>query len=196
MFSLFGSTAWCLSQLDIYASLALNSRLLQIANVYLGCYSRLNHYDVWLNTPHAGPPNVSHMWHRDMGDHSMLSAFILVNDVTVQNGAFFYVLGSQPGGRLADLDAPSVHDGRAPRSNDEQMRTAVPESQWFMAAAPAGTVIFADTRGYHKGGAVSCGQRLQFMSFYSRPDYYRPPRVLFTRSALRGCGPLQRWAAR
>jgi hypothetical protein len=196
MYSLRGAAAWEVTRSDAQARIALNPRVLQIVNDYLQCYARLNHYDVWLNTPNPGEPTGSQLWHRDDGTHSMVKMYVLLNDVTIQNGAFVYVLGSHPGGPLSAIEVPSVHDGRTLRSEDDATRGTAPDAEWFTAGGPPGTVILADTRGYHKGGYVRAGWRVQLTSFYTRRDYYRPPRVIFRRSGLLHRCVSQRWALR
>lgn len=196
MYSLRGSAAWEVTRPDEQARLALNPRALQIVDDYLQCYARLNHYDVWLNTPNPGEPTGSQLWHRDDGSHSMMKMYILLNDVTIQNGAFVYLLGSHPGGPLSTIEVPSVHDGRTLRSDDDATRRAASDGEWFTASGPAGSVILADTRGFHKGGYVLGGWRTQLTSFYTRRDYYRPPRVIFRRSGLPNRCASQRWALR
>lgn len=177
MLCLYGLRQWRIDQPDVFARAALNRRVLQIANTYLGCFARLYHYDAWLNYPHTGQASGSQLWHRDTGAHSFLKVFVLINDVTAENGAFYYVLGSHPRGPLYEIEASSIDDGRAPRTDDRQMRLAAPDADWFEASGPSGTVIFADTRGYHKGGDLKSGHRLQLTSFYTRRDYERPPKV-------------------
>jgi hypothetical protein len=53
-----------------------------------------------------------------------------------------------------------------PRVEEEAMDTCVPREQWRTITGPAGTVVFADTAGYHRGGFVERGTRLALMCHY------------------------------
>lgn len=154
---------------DIFSRIALDPTILSIANAYLRTYSRLTRYNVWLNLPSAGDPKTSQLWHRDYGDGVMLKMFLLVSPVSKENGAFSYIPGTQLGGRRRNLDPPVIYEvGNRQRTLDEQMRQVIPESEWRTPTGGAGTVIFADTSGFHKGGFVQSGRRLLFKAYYTR----------------------------
>jgi hypothetical protein len=154
---------------DVFSRIALDPTILSIANAYLRTYSRLTRYNVWLNLPSGDDPKTSQLWHRDYGDSLMLKMFLLVSPVNKENGAFSYVPGTQQGGRRENLDPPVIFElGDRRRTLDEQMRLVVPESEWVTPIGGPGTVIFADTSGFHKGGFVRSGRRLLFKSYYTR----------------------------
>lgn len=168
-FRLLGHDVLKVEKPDVFSRIALDPTILAIANAYLRCFSRLTRYNVWLNLPSSGDPVTSQLWHRDYGDPAMLKMFILANTVTTENGAFSYVPGTQQGGRRESLDPPVIIElGDRRRTLDDQMRQVVPESEWVTAVGEPGTVIFADTSGFHKGGFVRNGRRLLFKSFYTR----------------------------
>jgi hypothetical protein len=168
-FRLLGHDTLKVEKPDVFSRIALDPTIMGIANSYLRCYSRLTRYNVWLNLPSSGDPVTSQLWHRDYGDTVMLKMFILACPVTQENGAFSYVPGSHQGGRRENLDPPVILElGNRRRTLDKQMSQVVPESEWVTAAGEPGTVIFADTSGFHKGGHVRNGRRLLFKSYYTR----------------------------
>ena len=60
--------------------------------------------------------------------------------------------------------APHSHlDGATPRSNDDELARVVPRERWLTACGPAGTMVFADTRGYHKGGWARQSDRIVYV---------------------------------
>ena len=60
---------------------------------------------------------------------------------------------------------PSVKSFARYGLSDEEMGTLVPKDRWFLGTA-RGTVIIADTRGYHKGGLARKRERLVFVGMY------------------------------
>jgi len=49
------------------------------------------------------------------------------------------------------------------------MAAAVPPAYWRRATGPAGTIIFADTRGYHKGGEAHEHDRIMYTCMFTSP---------------------------
>ena len=158
-----------LNQPSPFLDVALHQPTLSIVNEYLGCYSQLADYNVWWNQPQSGDASYSQLWHRDFEDRSMIKMFIVLQELTNDNGPFHFARGTHSHGAHANRDAASEVDGmNAKRSTDEQMRGLVPEHEWVKVNGPPGTVFLADTNGYHKGGFVRTGDRLLFMMFYTR----------------------------
>jgi ectoine hydroxylase-related dioxygenase (phytanoyl-CoA dioxygenase family) len=141
-----------------------------LANGYLGMRSLLRVAQVWLDFPSNAPPTDTQLWHRDEDDYSTLKVFVYLTDVGESNGPFCFVPRSHPRDRdLAELTGY--------RDQDEQMAACVPRAEWLTCTGNAGTIIIADTRGYHRGLQPRTGHRalltLQYTS--GRPTY--PPRV-------------------
>jgi len=135
-----------------YVSLALEPQVVALANAYLGMRSYLRALDVWLNVPTDDPPKLSQLWHRDYDDEINLKYFVYLTDVGEESGPFTFAPGTQPHGprRLAIKD----------RVDDDEMATLVPRDEWVVATGAAGTVVIADTCGYHKGGKPTRGERI------------------------------------
>ncbi len=155
-----------LDPLSVYARLALQKNVLGVANAYLGMRSRLRYYNVWHTFPTQVEARESQLWHRDREDHLIVKVFLYLSDVNEGAGPFTYARGSHPKGYLRQ-EAPYSLEGNVRRSSDAQMAEVISPEQWFRGIGPKGTIIFADTRGYHKGGLARERSRLMFTAMFT-----------------------------
>jgi Phytanoyl-CoA dioxygenase (PhyH) len=142
---------------DVYGRIALDPRVLAIANGYIRMRSYLLALDLWLTQPLPGEAMETQLWHRDNDDYLTPKLFVYFTDVTEADGPFCYAPRTHPLGdrrQAAELDTP---DGR---TSDEAMRNVVAEDEWVVCTGSAGTIIFADTCGYHKQVKPTGGERL------------------------------------
>ncbi len=196
-FQFLGTHNIQVTEVGVLTQVALDPKILAIANHYLGCYARLNSYNVLLNVPTDSEPKHSQLWHRDPGDTKQIKMFLLVSALTPENGPFSYIPGSQAGGRRSNLDPPFFKKDVAPRTTDEQMRTVVPEAAWTTVVGDPGTIIVADSSGYHKGGFVRSGRRLLMTAHYTRRVYTFPPNMYFSEDLFGPQSPTAvRWATK
>lgn len=162
---------------SIWAQIALETPIRTVAEAYVP-KATLAHYNLWQTTTATQPPSHSELWHRDAEDPVMLKAFLYLSDVTSSQGPLWYLPGThRQGWRGALKPAQTLVKGVA-RTTDEQMAATVPESEWVELIGPAGTLILADTAGFHKGGYVLEGERwlytCQFTSPYARMAPFIP----------------------
>jgi hypothetical protein len=149
------------SPADLYTQFALQSRVLDVVNAYFGMYSVLTECNVWHNFVAAGAPSQSQLWHRDPEDRHIMKVFLYLSDVDEGAGPFVYARGSH---RRPERVAPHSHlDGETPRSEDAEMAALVPPDRWLTAFGARGTIVFADTRGYHKGGWSRSVERVVYV---------------------------------
>ena len=47
------------------------------------------------------------------------------------------------------------------------MAAVVPKDRWTVAIGSAGTVVFADTHGYHRGGLARTDDRVMYTCMYT-----------------------------
>jgi hypothetical protein len=144
--------------------LALDPKLLGIVSSYLGMWPRLHAINVWLNFATTDDAKESQLWHRDPEDMRTVKAFIYLADVDENRGPFSYIPGSQPFGALSGAVPSSVHDGRI---TDEEMAAAIPPEKWLACTGTAGTMVLADTIGYHRGGKPKQGERILISFSYT-----------------------------
>lgn len=156
---------------SIFVRVALDRRVLDIANAYFGMSTRLREWNLWYTfaTPH--PARSSQLWHRDYDDlHRVLKGFVYLTDVDEGAGPFTYARGSHAGGKDLRREPDYIsREGHTTRSDDAQMAEAVTPDRWLTCTGCAGTVVFADTHGYHKGGLARAHDRLMHICMYTSP---------------------------
>jgi hypothetical protein len=153
---------------DVFARFALNPFILRIANAYLGMYARLRYFNIWHTFSTAIPARQSQLWHRDREDHYIVKVFLYLSDVDRGAGPFTYAPGTHGKGRV--FRTPVCFDeGGVKRSSDESMAEVVPREHWIECVGPRGTMVFADTHGYHKGGLARDKDRVMYTCMFTSP---------------------------
>lgn len=150
---------------------ALEERNLAIVSAYLGMYARFHALSLSETVPVAAGAEAiqSQKWHRDAGNKKYVKIFLYLNDVDTGCGPFTYVKDSQPGGRFERVfPQVSPYASTYGRVEEEELRTLVPQAHIIEATGRAGTLIFADTVGLHKGSYATKGSRFaSITSYYS-----------------------------
>jgi hypothetical protein len=143
---------------DPWLRVGVDPRLLDLANAYLGLWSKLEYVDVWYTAPAGGDERrSSQRWHRDFNDRHLLKAFLYLVDVDESAGPFEYVPRSAPGGELDRL-WPWRPLGENYPPDDELAERVNGRSVTF--TAPKGTIIFCNTSGFHRGGFAEAKARV------------------------------------
>ena len=173
-----------------FVKLALDPRPLEAASRYLGMEPLLRSIELWNDKPTTSAAKETQLWHKDGDDYMNVKAFVYFNDVDVRTGPFCYIPRTHPLGVRRDL---RVEQGKG-RSTDEQMERAMPQSSWRICTAPAGTVTFADTCGYHKGLKPSHNERLMLMIQYTSGLPHYPRTLQLVGQAADSLTPAQRLA--
>jgi hypothetical protein len=145
-----------------FARLALHPNALAVANGYLELRSTLRALDLWLTQPTEGPAIQTQLWHRDADDVMNVKMFVYFTDVKPAAGPLMYAPRTHPLGNSRQLPE---HDEQG-RSDDAQLARVVPKSEWVLCEGARGTVVFADTCGYHKQLKPESGERLLAVSHY------------------------------
>jgi hypothetical protein len=143
---------------DPWLRLGTNPRLLDLANAYLGMWSKLEYVDVWY-TPPAGVDErkASQRWHRDFNDRHLLKAFLYLVDVDEDTGPFEYVPRSAPGGELDRLWPWRPLGENYPP--EEELAERI-DGRAITFTAQKGTLIFCNTAGFHRGGFATAKPRV------------------------------------
>jgi hypothetical protein len=140
-----------------FTQFACQPDILDIVNAYFGMFVQLRKYAIFRNTASAVSENSK--WHRDGPcDAMVLRVFAYFNDVGEQNGAMRYAQATH---------SKSVAGSRhvIPVDRLEQAGTS--------CAGPAGTLLFADTRGYHRAGEFTTGERWLYYGMFTSPGFGR-----------------------
>jgi len=110
-------------------------------------------------------PQQSQGWHRDPGDKKICKIFLYVNDVDETAGPFMYVRGSQYGGVYRRFFPQRLPRGYYPPEG--AVEKIIPSTEIQTLTGKAGTIIFADTTGIHRGGYATKKERIMFTAAYS-----------------------------
>jgi Phytanoyl-CoA dioxygenase (PhyH) len=152
---------------SIWAKVSEHKNIVDIAKGYFRMEDpRLVYYDLWENLPVNEAPKDAQLWHRDRDDLQILKVFIYFTDVDEQTGAFVYAPGTQALGNVKSEPSYFLENGKQKRSYDADMDKVVPSDKWIMGKGKKGTIVFADTHGYHKGGFVKNNFRFLFTCMY------------------------------
>ena len=149
---------------------ALHPAALTVANAYLELRSTLRALEVWHTRPSPGQAVQTQLWHRDADDVMNVKMFVYFTDVTPAAGPLTVAPRTHP---LGDRRGAVASDSNG-RSTDEQMASVVPESDWRILAGPPGTIVFADTCGYHKQLKPESGERVKLVAQYVSGTPYVP----------------------
>lgn len=158
---------------SVYARFALQRPLLQIANAYFGMYTRLRFYNVWHTLTTSTPARESQLWHRDREDHLILKLFVYLSDVDEGAGPFHYAPGTHRKGRLG-LEPEFAIENGVRRTTDQQMAALLRPERWLKATGQKGTILLADTSGFHKGGLARTSDRILYTCMFTSPTSQAP----------------------
>jgi len=171
---------------NIFVRFALQPEILAIVNSYFGMLTKLRYYNVWHNFPTHAPPRESQLWHRDPEDRCILKMFVYLTDVPEGAGPLSYAPATHSLGMVkTEAQSKVFKEGRSyvHRSNDAQVDELVPRNRWITAVGSKGTIVFVDTRGYHKGGFAVEEERIVYTCmFTSKASSY--PEVFKREAAL------------
>ncbi|MEP6901969.1 MAG: phytanoyl-CoA dioxygenase family protein [Actinomycetota bacterium] len=154
---------------SVFARFALQETFLNIANAYFGMLVKLRYYNVWQTFMTSGTARESQLWHFDREDNCILKLFLYLKDVDEGAGPFTYAPKTHRKGKLWEKQPEFSLEKNVMRSTDEQMAAVVPKESWVQGVGKKGTIIFADTRGFHKGGEARTDDRLMFTAMFTSP---------------------------
>jgi hypothetical protein len=154
---------------DPWFATCASHRMLDIANTYLGLWSKLEYVDMWYSVPQPADADriASQRWHRDFNDKHLLKAFLYLVDVDEGTGPFEYVPGSAPGGRYGDAWPWRPLGENYPP--DGELEKRIPDDGIRTFTAPKGTMVFCNTSGFHRGGFATERPRVLATVTYSSP---------------------------
>jgi hypothetical protein len=152
-----------------WLQLGASPRMLDIVNTYLGMWSKLTYADQWYTPPRGSEADRlgSMRWHRDYNDQHLVKVFVYLVDVDEGTGPFEYVPGSARGGPYAN-EWPWEPAGESYPPQDE-FESRIPSDAVRTFTAPAGSMIFCNTSGFHRGGFATERPRNIFVYNYVSP---------------------------
>jgi ectoine hydroxylase-related dioxygenase (phytanoyl-CoA dioxygenase family) len=164
LLKLMGDTP-VLQRSDTFLQFSLDAKILTIVCGYLNMLTRLVAINLWLNVPSRGPEFLSQRWHRDPEDRQQVKLFLYLHDVNEQNGPFCYMRDTHHTGAFGGIFRQRINAGNYPE--DGSLDGKLPRHLYQVCTGKAGTLIFCDTSGFHKGGYVAEDKRLLLNSVYT-----------------------------
>ena len=190
---------WVVPELDPvspFSQWILSDELLMTAGAYLGSVPRLHSFNVSQTVVQDAliDATLSQRWHRDPEDARLVKVFLYLSDVADQgSGPFGYVRGSQEGGIYRRLFPQQYPAGSYPDKGE--VERAVSAEAIVTCLGPAGTVIFCDTSGLHRGGLSTREPRLMLTASFVTDASLQPRKFsLPSPERFRGFSPLARAA--
>lgn len=180
-----------------WLQLGADPRILDMVNRYLGMWSKLSYVDLWYTVPSKedAERQSSQRWHRDYNDKHLVKVFLYLSDVDEGAGPFEYVVGSAGEGPYAgSWPWRPLGDTYPP---DNEFGRKVPESAMLTLTGEAGTIIFCNTSGFHRGGFATHRPRVMAVLNYVSPaslESLSQRNFKVSADALSGLSPAQRFA--
>ncbi len=164
-----------------FFQIALHPTILGVANEYLGMFSKFVFSSLNIANPveEGEETKGSQRWHRDpsSGDMRICKMFIYLNDVDEDTGPFQYVKGVHRSGPLSRLFPSYAYDGYYPPEG--AVERVVPRENIFSATGKAGSVIFCDTTGLHRGGYSKKKLRIMSTFLYVTPGSVQKHKFIY-----------------
>lgn len=172
----YGDSKYMIDLTNPFLRFHLDRRLLEIASCYMGMVPKFIMHSLhsMILAPPDSPAAFSQNWHRDPDDKKIVKVFIYMTDVGADgDGPFIYVKGSQYRGRWRDIFPQVPPVGSYPP--DGAVEKIVPRDDIQICLGKAGTIIFCDTSGLHKGGYCVKNRRIMSAAtFVSSASAYQP----------------------
>lgn len=170
----------CYRMSDIIAAphlieLANRDDVLALMEAYLGCVPSIYSINAFWTFPgHAGLIPGLQTYHRDMDDFRFCTLFVFLTDLEPGNGSHYFVRGSH----RADLVERQIRQANpnadcagelerlfAKVAAVDDVALAPLRSQIETVAGPAGTAVFEDTYGLHKGDPPKTNRLLAWIRY-------------------------------
>lgn len=182
-----------------FVKLALEGRVIDVVNSYMEMFSRFYYLTLNVTTPvESGTKSIaSQRWHRDPEDKKMIKLFLYLNDVDSESGPFIYIPYSTYGLRWGNFLSQRPPRGVYPNSGEIERH--IPHDHVKVLTGKAGTLIFCNTTGFHKGGYATGKPRTMFTAGYRSQasawlDQYKYPVNFGEESKRLNLAPTQRYA--
>ncbi|MEK7559869.1 MAG: hypothetical protein AAB522_01020 [Patescibacteria group bacterium] len=177
--------------------LAYSAPLLNIASLYFGFVPRLHNTGFILThtIPEGAKPAHSQRWHRDPEDKKILKVFVYLSDVDEGAGPLHYVSESNHKGKWRRVFPQEPPAGSYPPEGAVEKK--IPPKYIKRGVGKAGTIVFGDTSGLHKGGYATQKERLQLWIGYVSLASFSPPKFIYPENfeeKIKALGSIQRYA--
>lgn len=141
-------------------ALMADAYLLAVAQEYLECIPIFDIVAMWWNVrsdaTQADLEELAQLYHFDMDRIKWLKVMIYVTDVDTASGPHCFIKGSHRSGS----QPLAIRKRGYVRITDEELAQYFDEDSFREIVGSRGTIIFVDTRGYHKGKPPISNDRL------------------------------------
>lgn len=149
---------------------SFNSKLVSIINSYFGMLSRLCYLELNETILSSSEPlQMSQNFHRDPGIQKCIKVFIYLNDVGIDSGPFVYLkkshLNRENSFNSKRYGAGGIYPEKVAFEKSIDVQNITP------ICGSAGTVIIADTTGFHCGGnSITSTRKMATIVYYPPGD--------------------------
>lgn len=161
----------CIAKNELLQKICQDELFLQLSSAYIGAPSTAIDSTLWYTFPADKPSSdTAQLFHYDLDTIKWIKVFIYITDVDENTGPHEYVRGSH---KPQNKD-PEVLVRNYSRIEDDEIEKSYPGMRRAITGS-SGTVIFGDTRCFHKGNSVKKGYRLIYSPIYapSKLGYYQ-----------------------
>lgn len=155
---------FCFDPADPLMAVSIHERVLDPINTYLKISSHVSYMNLWYTLPMLKAANYSQRWHRDPDDRSLVKLFLYLFNVEPGGGPFCFVPGSHDLGPYRRTLPSKPPYSTYPKDGDVEKHFS--KDQIKICTGKAGTMIFCDTRGLHKGGHAAQNPRYLYNVVY------------------------------
>lgn len=177
----WGEGTFTMEMENPFNKIAVDKKILDVVNSYMEIYSKFvfSSLNITRAISEGAEAQGSQRWHRDpaAGDEKICKVFIYLNDVDESTGPFQYCKKTHKSGALNALFPAYTYDGFYPPQN--KVEETVGKENILSATGLAGTVIFCDTTGLHKGGYSTNRSRMMSTFFYVSPASLQKTKFAF-----------------
>lgn len=162
-----------------FLKLVLTKKVVDIANGYMEMFSKYFMHSLTLVTPvGSADPISSQRWHRDPEDKKLCKFFVYLNDVDEETGPFTYAQKTHADGKWGNIFPQRPPEGRID-INEKKLEEIISKDNFKVATGRAGTVIFCDTAGIHRGGHAKSKERLMFTAGFCSAASLWLPKIVY-----------------
>jgi len=186
---------------DPLVALGLGSPILDVANSYFGLWSKLKYMDAWHSMPMPSARIGSLRWHRDGEDWQMLKVYLYCADVDDDAGPMEFIPGTNYAATShpANRPAKAICDWKeshlsAKRYAFDSIERSFPASARLKCTGGAGTLVFCDTAGFHRGGIPRSKPRVLAHWAYVTPSSFWQRRFSIRQAEMTSLGEAARFA--
>ena len=155
--------------------IGLKEEFLYLASKHLGLFPFLGRFYSWHDFPTDDKEISTQKWHKDGDDEKFFKIFIYLTDTDKKSGPFSYIKNTHNNGlnRNAGYDKETnTHYANFKALNDNDAFNLFGEDV-KECTGDFGTIIFADTSGYHKGKKPEENFRIMLVfEYFSQSSRY------------------------